>query len=191
MAAPQRDTVQRPEGRGPDRRTDRGTLRRRLQELAGGRSNELQGSVVLGSFDGRIGWTTEIGYRHRTHAIVNPQGIGEPTAHYDKVDVPRDTFGFAGRYGRVTEGLQIGGEYSGTNSRNGLDIGAPDWRSDRWPALHEDVHSKNARFDLRVGPVGTVTTTIGKVLRGRKTPAYTSYGISWSRRLGQPRNPIG
>ena len=153
-------------------------------------ATELQGSVVLENFNRRIGWTTELGYRHRTHAIVNPLGIGEPTPHYDKVDVPRDTFGFAGLYAGITNHLQIGAEYSGTNGRRGLDIDAPDWRPDRWPALHEDLHVMNARLDIRIKRVGTVTTTFGKVFRGRNTPAYTIYGVSWSRAFGQPRNPI-
>ncbi len=48
----------------------------------------------------------------------------------------------------------------------------------------------NARLDVRINPVGTVTTTIGRVFRGRNTPAYAIYGVSWSRAFGQPRNPI-
>ena len=153
-------------------------------------ATELQGSVVLESFDRRIGWTTELGYRHRTHAFVNPRGIGEPTLHYDQVDVPRDTFGFAGLYAGVTRHVQIGAEYSGTNGRRGLDIDAPDWRPDRWPALHEDVHVLKTRLDIRIKRLGTVTTSIGKVTRGRNTPAYAVYGVSWSRRFGERRSPV-
>ena len=144
-------------------------------------ATEIQGSVVLENFGTRVGWTTELGYRHRTQAFVNPRGIGVPTGYYERVDVPTDTFGFAGLYVTVADGLKVGAEYSGVNGRDGLDIGAPDWRADRWPALHEDVHAVSVRLDVGVGRAGFVTGAGGKVLRGRNTPAYTIYSLSWSR----------
>ena len=149
-------------------------------------ATELEGSVVLENFENRLRWSTEFGYRNRTHAIVNPAGIGEPTDHYEKVDVPNETFAFAGAYGQLYEQLQIGVEYSTVNGQRGLDIGLEGWRPDRWPALHEDLHVIAVTLHLDAERFGGFALSAGKVTGGRNTPAYSVYTLSWTRGFGRP-----
>ena len=149
-------------------------------------ATELQGSVVLESFEHRLRWSTELGYRSRTHAIVNPAGIGQPAAHYDKVDVPNETFAFAGAYGQINEHLQIGVEYSTVNGEQGLDIDLDGWRPDRWPALHEDLHAVAVTVHVDAKRFGGFALSAGKVTFGRNTPAYRIYTLSWTRGFGRP-----
>ena len=148
-------------------------------------ATEIQGSLVLESFKSRIGWTTELGYRNRTHALVNPAGIGQPTDHHEKVDVPNETFAFAGAYGQVNDRLQIGVEYSIVNGHDGLDIDREGWSADRWPALHEDVHTITAAVRIKTGRLGGFAVSAGKVVSGRNTPAYGVYTLSWTRGFGR------
>ena len=149
-------------------------------------ATELQGSVVLESFEHRLRWSTELGYRRRTHAIVNPAGIGQPSTHYDKVDVPNEIFAFAGAYGRINEHLQIGVEYSTINGEHGLDIDLDGWRPDRWPALHEDLHAVAVTVHINAKRFGGFAVNVGKVTFGRNTPAYRTYTLSWTRDFGKP-----
>ena len=149
-------------------------------------ATELEGSVVLESFENRLGWSTEFGYRNRTHAIVNPAGIGEPTDHHETVDVPNETFASIGAYGKLHEQLQIGVEYSTVNGQRGLDIGLEGWRPDRWPALHEDVHMIAVTVHLDAERFGGFALSAGKVTGGRNTPAYGVYTLSWTRGFGRP-----
>ena len=148
-------------------------------------ATEIQGSLVLESFKSRIGWTTELGYRNRTHALVNPAGIGQPTDHHEKVDVPNETFAFAGAYGQINDRLQIGVEYSVVNGHEGLDIDRKGWSADRWPALHEDVHTITAAVRIGTRRLGGFAVSAGKVVSGRNTPAYGVYTLSWTRGFGR------
>ena len=149
-------------------------------------ATELQGSVVLENFENRLRWSTEFGYRRRTHAIVNPAGIGEPNDHYEKVDVPNEAFAFAGAYGQLNDQLQIGVEYSTVNGERGLDIGLEGWRPDQWPALHEDLHAIAVTLHVDAKRFGGFALSAGKVTFGRNTPAYRIYTLSWTRRFGRP-----
>ena len=146
-------------------------------------ATELQGSVAVESFESRIGWITEIGYRRRTHAFVNPAGINEPTTHHVKVDVPNETFAFVGTYGQINDRVRIGLEYSAVNAHDGLDIGVDGWRADRWPGLHEDIHSLGVRLRIKAERLGVLETRAGRVVSGRNTPAYSAYTLSWTRRI--------
>ena len=149
-------------------------------------AGDLQGSLVLENFESRLRWSTEFGYRHRMSSLVNPAGIGEPTDHYDKVDVPNETFFFAGAYGQLNGRLQIGVEYSTVNGHHGLDIGGEGWRSDRWPALHQDVHALGLTLHLDANRFGGFALAAGKVIGGRNTPAYGMYTLTWTRGFGTP-----
>ena len=144
---------------------------------------ELQGSVLIESFERRIGWTTEIGYRNRMHAFVNPAGINRVTAHHVKVDVPNETFAFAGAYAGLDDRASIGVEYSTRNAHEGLDIGLEDWRPDRWPGLHEDIHHFGVTVRIKAGRLGILEAGAGRVVTGRNTPAYSAYTVSWTRRI--------
>ena len=144
---------------------------------------ELQGSVAVESFESRIAWITEIGYRRRTHAFVNPAGINEPTTHHVKVDVPNETFAFVGTYGRINDRVSVEVEYSAVNAHDGLDIGLDGWRADRWPGLHEDIHSLGVRLRIEAGRLGVLGAGAAKVVSGRNTPAYLAYTLSWTRRI--------
>ena len=146
-------------------------------------ATELQGSVALESFESRIGWITEIGYRRQTHAFVNPAGINEPTTYHVKVDVPNETFAFVGTYGRINDRVSVGIEYSAVNAHDGLDIGLDGWRADRWPGLHEDIHSLGVSLRIKAGRLGVLGAGAGKVVSGRNTPAYSAYTLSWTRQI--------
>ena len=152
-------------------------------------ATELQGSLVFENFENRLRWSTEFGYRNRTHAVVNPAGIGEATEHHEKVDVPNETFAFAGAYGQLHQQAQIGVEYTTVNGRRGLDIDLEGWRPDRWPALHEDVHVIAVTLHLDAEGFGGFALSAGKVTGGRNTPAYSVYTLSWTRRFGRPWQP--
>lgn len=141
---------------------------------------EVQGSLIVESFARRIGWTSEVGYRNRTHAMVNPAGIGKPTRRHDKVDVPNELFAAGGAYARIHDRIRIGIEYSMVNAYRGLDIELDGWRADRWPALHEDVHTLGATLHVKTPRAGTFALGAGKVVSGRNTPAYNIYTMSWT-----------
>ena len=147
-------------------------------------AGNLEVAFVLESFGSAIGWSVEAGYRRRTDSIVNPAGVGVSTRHHDRVDVPPDVFASLGVYWRLASPLQVGVEYVGVDGARGLDIGAPDWRADRWPALHEDVHLVGVRVDLSLGDRTGLAFTGGRVVSGRNTPAYTVYGSALSVAFG-------
>ena len=147
-------------------------------------ATELQGSAVLERFESRFGWTAELGYRRRTHAFVNPAGIGEATPHHTRVDVPNETFALLGGYGRIDERVTTGAEYSAVDAHGGLDIGRHDWRPDPWPALHEDIHRLGVTVRIKAGRLGVFGAAAAKVVvGGRNTPAYSAYTLTWTRKI--------
>ena len=140
--------------------------------LGDGASN-LEASLILENFNQPLfGWTTQFGYRHRTDSFANPAGIGRFTDHHIRLDVPSEWFVALGLY-RTVGRASLGIEYHGTDSRSGLDIGQPGWRSDRWPALQEDIHVLGARFDIPLATAASASVSAGRVVGGRNTPAYS------------------
>ena len=147
---------------------------------------DLAVAAIAEDFTGRVGWTGEVGYRHRSSSIVNPAGIGRPTPHYDRVDVPSELFVAGGVYAALHPRFGLGAEYAAVNGRSGLDIGLPGWRPDRWPALHEDIHLVGLRADVGIGPRRALTLRAGRVIAGRNTPAYAAYSAAFTFGLAAP-----
>ena len=141
---------------------------------------DLEVAGIAEDFRGRVGWTGEAGYRHRGSSRVNPAGIGRPTQHYDRVDVPSELFVAGGVYAALHPGFRLGVEYAGVNGRSGFDIGLPGWRRDRWPGLREDIHLVGLRADVGIGPRRSLALHAGRVIAGRNTPAYAAYSAAFT-----------
>ena len=110
-------------------------------------ATELQGSVAVESFESRIGWITEIGYRRRTHAFVNPAGINEATTHHVKVDVPNETFAFVGTYGRINDRVSVGiTRGKAEDQKTGPGSTRPEARERQPPPSHQPAMPANRVF---------------------------------------------
>ena len=134
-------------------------------------------------------WSTLFGYRWRGRSLVNPAGIGRPTAVYDPVDVPPEFFAAADAHVRLSR-FSLGVHYQVVDSREGLDIGLPGWRSDRWPLLREDVQVLGLSVDLPITDRFAVSTFAGTTFAGRNTPAYRVLRLAFSVGFRRPQAGI-
>lgn len=123
-------------------------------------------SILSGRFfENGISLSGEAGYRTRN----------EP--------VPDEFFAFVRGGYAVTSDFSFGVSYQVAESFGGLDIGAPDFSFDRFPAVNEDVQVFGLDASYRLTPQTYVAVNYGKTLIGRNTSNQDIVGVTFGYRV--------
>ncbi len=121
--------------------------------------NGVQGSVVVGQFINRVGFSAEGGYRYRTE------------------NIPSEVFVNLSGYLAVTEQLTLIGDFRVINSaESGIEIGGAGFTAARFPEVEEDIDLLGARMLLNLTDEFGVNAFYGKVIDGRNTAASHIFG---------------
>lgn len=123
-------------------------------------------SAIIGRFvAGRLGLSCELGHRFRESGI------------------PSERFANIAALWLVGDVVTVGLDYRLVDSRDGLDIGAPDFTPARFPELDEDHEAIGIRAFFNVGGFG-LSTFHSRVVDGRNTAASGVFGLVVSRSFG-------
>ncbi len=121
--------------------------------------NGFEGSVLVGQFVDRVGFSAEGGYRYRTE------------------DIPSDVFVNLSGYLILSDQVTLAADYRIVNgNESGLDIGGPGFSPDRFPELQEDIHLAGGRVVVNLTEGIGLNAFFGQVLDGRNTAASQIFG---------------
>ncbi len=129
--------------------------------------NGFEGSVLVGQFVDRVGFSAEGGYRYRTE------------------DIPSDVFVNLSGYLILSDQISVAADYRIVNgNEEGLDIGGPGFSPDRFPELQEDIHLVGGRLLVNLTDEIGLNAFYGQVVDGRNTAASQVFGGGFSYTFG-------